>query len=103
VEKHPRPSFEVRQQPDEQPGVFVSIQPLQRLQRTPWRLVSSAATWHVTSQQHARRNALVASTALTRRRLELIDVEEFLAEHAVRAAARESAGIPAQRKVRHSA
>jgi hypothetical protein len=57
------------------------------------------ATWHVSSQQQARRNALVASTALTQRRRELLDVEEFLAEHAARAAA----PVPAQRVARHSA
>ena len=35
--------------------------------------------WAVASQQQARRNAMVASTALTQRRAELIEVEEFLA------------------------
>ena len=55
------------------------------VQPKPWRLVSAAATWHVNSQQRARRNALVASTALSQRRLERIDVEEFLAAHAARA------------------
>jgi len=49
------------------------------LQRTPWRWLTSAATWHVDSQQGARRNALVASTALVRRRRELVEVEDFLA------------------------
>ena len=39
---------------------------LHQLHRGPWRLVGAAATWHVASQQRARRNALVASTALTR-------------------------------------
>jgi len=53
---------------------------LQQMQRTPWRLVSAAAQWHLTSQQQSRRNALVASTALTERRRELLDVEEFLAD-----------------------
>ncbi len=33
----------------------------------------------VASQQTARRNAMIASTALTQRRAELIDVEDFLA------------------------
>jgi len=61
---------------------------LHQIQRTPWRLVSAAAQWHVTSQQQSRRNALVASTALTERRRELLDVEEFLAEHARRTRAR---------------
>jgi len=52
---------------------------LHRLGQTPWRIVAAAATWHVSSQQHARRNALVATTVLTERRRELRDVEEFLA------------------------
>jgi hypothetical protein len=77
----------------------VSITQLQQLQRTPWRLVNAAAHWHVTSQQHARRNALVASTALTQRRRELLEVEQFLAAHAARAAG----PIPAQRVAQHSA
>lgn len=34
--------------------------------------------WAVGSQQTARRNAMIASTALTQRRAELIEVEEFL-------------------------
>ncbi len=55
-----------------------------QLQRTPWRLASAAARWHVTSQQNARHNALVASTVLMQRRRELQDVDEFLAEHAAR-------------------
>lgn len=40
-----------------------------------------AARWHVLSQETARRNAMVASTALTQRRIELAEVEEFLALH----------------------
>lgn len=63
---------------------------LSLLARTPLRLVTAGVTravtcpgtWPVTSQQHARRNALVASTALTQRRREAEDVEEFLARHA---------------------
>lgn len=57
---------------------------LRPLQRSPWRIVTAAAGWHVTSQQHARRNALVASTTLAQRRRELCDVEDFLAEHTAR-------------------
>ncbi len=72
---------------------------LHQIRRTPWRLVSAAATWHVTSQQQARRNALVASTALTQRRRELRDVEDFLAEHA----ARTTSGLRDAAAVRHSA
>lgn len=52
------------------------------LQRTPWRLVGAAASWHVSSHQRARRNALVASTALMQRRRERLDVEEFLDAYA---------------------
>ncbi len=36
-------------------------------------------TWGVASQQRARRNAMIASTALARRRAEFDDVEDFLA------------------------
>ena len=47
------------------------------------RLVGGTAgrvlRWPVESQQRARRNALVASTALARRRAERLEVEEFLA------------------------
>jgi len=35
--------------------------------------------WAVSSQQTARRNAMIATTALTQRRTERIEVEEFLA------------------------
>jgi len=35
--------------------------------------------WAIASQQTARRNAMIASTALTQRRSELNEVEEFLA------------------------
>jgi hypothetical protein len=35
----------------------------------------------VQSQHRSRRNALVASTALTQRRREHLEVEEFLARH----------------------
>ena len=36
----------------------------------------------VASQQRARRNAMIASTALAQRRAELIEVEDFLAPSA---------------------
>ena len=36
-------------------------------------------TWGMASQQRARRNAMVAATALARRRAEIDDVEDFLA------------------------
>ena len=35
--------------------------------------------WAIESQQTARRNAMIASTALTQRRSELIEVEDFFA------------------------
>ena len=65
---------------------------LQQIQRSPWRLVSAAAQWHLTSQQQSRRNALLASSALTERRRELLDVEEFLAAHADRVPRQRIAG-----------
>lgn len=43
------------------------------------RLVTVVARWPVESQQRARRNAMIASTALAQRRAELDDVERFLA------------------------
>ncbi len=49
----------------------------------PRRLVRSALSWPVQSQQGSRRNALVASTALTQRRRERDEVEEFLAARAL--------------------
>ena len=35
--------------------------------------------WAVASQQRARRNAMIATTALAHRRAELLEVEEYLA------------------------
>lgn len=43
------------------------------------QLVSALTRWPTESQQQARRNAMIASTALARRRAEHDDVEEFLA------------------------
>ncbi len=37
-------------------------------------------TWSVASQQRARRNAMIASTALAQRRAEMNEVEDFLAD-----------------------
>ncbi len=42
------------------------------------RLVDPVRRWPVESQLRARRNAMIASTALAQRRAELEDVEEFL-------------------------
>ena len=36
-------------------------------------------TWSVASQQRARRNAMIASTALAQRRAEMNEVDDFLA------------------------
>ncbi|WP_148574582.1 hypothetical protein [Nocardioides caldifontis] len=45
---------------------------------SPRSLVRWALAWPVQSQQQARRNALVAGTALARVRQERDEVEEFL-------------------------
>ena len=45
----------------------------------PWRLARSVLAWPVDTQQGSRRNAMIASTALTERRRELDEVEDFLA------------------------
>ena len=52
--------------------------------RLPSRLSTSLRRWPVESQQQARRNALVATTALTQARHERDEVEEFLEAHARR-------------------
>lgn len=43
------------------------------------RTVGAVRRWPVETQLRARRNAMIASTALAQRRAELDDVEEFLA------------------------
>jgi hypothetical protein len=43
------------------------------------RVVEKARSWPVDSQQVARRNAMIACTALAARRAEREDVEEYLA------------------------
>jgi hypothetical protein len=54
-----------------------------------WTLIKAAKDWPVTSQQTARRNALVASTALTQLRIERAEIEMYVdaaaARHEVRA------------------
>lgn len=42
---------------------------------------AAVGRWHISSQHRARRNALVAATALAQRRRERLEVEEFLASH----------------------
>ena len=56
------------------------------------RATRLAARWHVHSQEGARRNAMVASTALTQRRIEHQEVDEFLALHQRQYAVRHKAG-----------
>lgn len=51
-------------------------------------LSRGALSWPVTSQEVARRNAMLASTALTQRRVERLEVEEFLAAYLEERAAR---------------
>lgn len=43
------------------------------------RPLAAVRRWPVESQQRARRNAMIASTALAQRRAELDEVEDFLA------------------------
>lgn len=57
--------------------------------------VRTVARLHLHSQEGAIRNAMVASTALTQRRRELTDVEEFLILHRRQYDAR--AGVTLQR------
>jgi hypothetical protein len=49
--------------------------------------VDAVRRWPVESQLRARRNAMIASTALAQRRAELVEVEEYLAERAAAQAA----------------
>jgi hypothetical protein len=49
------------------------------------RLLATVTAWHVASQHRARRNALVASTALAQQRRERDEIEEFLAAHVAHA------------------
>lgn len=48
---------------------------------TPLGLV---ARWSTSSQAQARRNAMAACTILTARRVERVEVEQFVAEHLAR-------------------
>ena len=61
---------------------------------SPLHLVRSVLTWPVGTQLGSRRNALVASTALTQRRREREEVEEFLAGCAARWSASLTAPAP---------
>ena len=46
---------------------------------SPSNLVTAAVRWPVESQQRARRNAMIASTALAQRRAEIDEVDDYLA------------------------
>ena len=59
--------------------IGLPAQPLAPLTQPVSRLVDVVVRWPVESQHRARRNALVASTALAQRRAELDEVEQFLA------------------------
>ena len=48
------------------------------MRTTSWSMLRSVLAWPVESQHQARRNALVASTALARQRHERLEVERFL-------------------------
>ena len=56
-----------------------------------------ATHMHVHSQEGAIRNAMVASSALTQRRGELMEVEEFLARHRRQYDARTGVGVQRHR------
>lgn len=53
---------------------------------TPHAIVRAVLWWHVESQQQARRNALLASTAMARLSHDRRETEEFLSAHARRRA-----------------
>jgi hypothetical protein len=55
-----------------------------RTHQTPRSMLWALLTWPVASQQTARRNALVAATAIAQLRHERVEVERFLEEHARR-------------------
>ena len=56
------------------------LNPLSRSLPNPLSVVSTRVrTWAITSQLGARRNAMIASTALAARRAERQDVDDFFA------------------------
>jgi hypothetical protein len=55
------------------------------------QMLDSIRRWPVESQLRARRNAMIASTAIAQRRAELDEVEEFLAALARPAAPEDAA------------
>ena len=65
----------------------------------PAQLFGLLVSWPVRSQLAARRNALIASTALAERRRELAEVEEFLERHAAtRGTDRSTLEVPVRRR-----
>ena len=56
----------------------------QLITATPWGLV---ARWSTRSQEQARRNAMAACTVLAARRLERVEVEEYVAGYLAQRAA----------------
>lgn len=60
------------------------------LAATPLGLV---ARWATSSQEQARRNAMAACTVLTARRLERVEVDEFVADYLARRSTNENATI----------
>jgi hypothetical protein len=58
--------------------------------------LSPIARWAVESQQRSRRNAMLASTTLTQRRSERVEVEEFLASLRGRTATPATRPVPAR-------
>jgi hypothetical protein len=55
------------------------MNPINPLSLHPLSLLDQVRAWPVQSQQGARRNAMIATTALAARRAEREDVEDFFA------------------------
>ncbi len=53
--------------------------------------LGAVGRWSTQSQEHARRNAMAACTILAARRLERLEVEEFVAQHLAQHLARRAA------------
>ena len=58
--------------------------------------LSPITRWAVESQQRSRRNAMLASTTLTQRRSERVEVEEYLASKRGRNANPATRPVPAR-------
>jgi hypothetical protein len=71
------------------PGMSITaVAQAARAVRVVPKAARRALSWPVASQEVARRNAMLAGTALTQRRVERLEVEEFLAAHLERRATR---------------